>query len=440
MTSSKQQFDKLFKQKMQALQFEPTDNAASKLLEDLKQKKKQVRTKTWGKLSMILIVMNTLVVLQLNFRYNQKPALYQARNNFENVNAFSFTSEPSFVASGEQHLIKEEQQYFILNELFETVHPGSNTQTTETWTMLSKMAAKNKAGLHIYHFKTAPPIAAIFEFEGDVLSEQKTSVSETLICGQNKEKTKLVIARSRIANFQADSLAKDKEKGICRPNGFDEDAVIQYNVYDKRTLFSRFQAEQIHWGMVRTTKIAKPEKQVEENKEPERKREPEKQVPEKQVSKKQDQEKQKKQKQNNYSAPVQRPQVHQHSIRQYDEPEYEEYDYFVKNDSLIFISEGVNFVVMMQPDGTILSKAQIEITQPYAYYLGEKRAFFDQQTGKTYMCVATLYHFNIYELEPANGQTKYLFQLDDVWPNPDFKVNNGKLSYTYKGNITERSL
>ena len=97
-------------------------------------------------------------------------------------------------------------------------------------------------------------------------------------------------------------------------------------------------------------------------------------------------------------------------------------------------------MVMMQPDGTILSKAQIEITQPYAYYLGEKRAFFDQQTGKTYMCVATLYHFNFYELEPANGQTNYLFQLDDVWPNPDFKVNNGKLSYTYKGNTTERSL
>ena len=131
-----------------------------------------------------------------------------------------------------------------------------------------------------------------------VLSDQKTSVSETLICGQNKEKTKLVIARSRIANFQADSLAKDKEKGICRPNGFDEDAVIQYNVYDKRTLFSRFQAEQIHWGMVRTTKIAKPEKQVKEKQEPQ-KQEPKKQVQEKQVSKKQDQEKQKKQKQNN---------------------------------------------------------------------------------------------------------------------------------------------
>ena len=40
----------------------------------------------------------------------------------------------------------------------------------------------------------------------------------------------------------------------------------------------------------------------------------------------------------------------------------------------------------MQPDGTILSKAQIEISSPKMYYLGEKRAYYDQQTGKTYIC------------------------------------------------------
>lgn len=433
MTSSKQQFDKLFKQKMQALQFEPTDNAASKLLQDLKQKSKQVRTKTWGKLSMILIVMNTVVVLQLNIRYNQKPARYQARNNFVNASPFVFTRQSSCVSQSKHDLKSDSPTNFPLKVLCTTAESVAANQTTETWHKLSKLAAKNKSGLHLYQIKTAPPIAAIFKFDGTVLSEQKTSVSETLICGQNKEKTKLVIARSRVADFQADSLAKDKEKGTYRPSGFDEDAVIQYNVYDKRALFSRFQAEQIHWGMVRTTKIAKPEKRV-----------PEKQVPEKQVKQKPTSlpEKQPtpKKKVNNYSAPVQRPQVHQHGVRQYAEPEYEEYDYFIKNDSLIFISEGVNFVVMMQPDGTILSKAQIEITQPYVYYLGEKRAFFDQQTGKTYLCVATLHHFNFYELEPANGQTNYLFHLDNVWPNPDFKVNNGKLSYTFKGDNIERSL
>jgi hypothetical protein len=32
-----------------------------------------------------------------------------------------------------------------------------------------------------------------------------------------------------------------------------------------------------------------------------------------------------------------------------------------------------------------------------------------------------------------------LFHLDDVWPNPDFQVSNGKLSYT-KDNIARQRL
>lgn len=177
-------------------------------------------------------------------------------------------------------------------------------------------------------------------------------------------------------------------------------------------MFRRFQAENIHWGLVRTTKIAKPErKQVEQVAQPQAK-------PSKPIST------------NHTHTNVSRNSLHVHSTRQYVEPEYEEYNYNIKNDSLIFISDRVNFVVMMDAQGTILSKAQIEITEPYVYYLGEKRAYFDQSTGKIYICVATLYHFNFYELEPANGKTTYLFHLDDVWPNPDFQVSNGKLSYT----------
>jgi hypothetical protein len=93
----------------------------------------------------------------------------------------------------------------------------------------------------------------------------------------------------------------------------------------------------------------------------------------------------------------------------------------------------------MEPNGTILSKAQIEITEPYVYYLGEKRAYFDQSTGKVYVCVSTLYHFNFYELEPANGKTTYLFHLNDVWPNPEFQIENGKLSYL-KNSIVHQQL
>ena len=423
MKTSNKQFDQLFKQKMQELHFEASDMHISELLKQTKQQNKLLRNKTWGKLSIILIIVNAAVFFQLHIRYNAKPPRYQAQNNFENLTSFTLTHQAPFtnqIANLNTQLVKNNKEESIGISFLDD---QNSSYTEENWQKLAKKSLHEKTKLNAYHSKHAPAISGLFLFEGEKLKEEKASNTQTIVCGQNKEKTKIIIARSRVANFKADSLAKENAQGVCRPTGFDDDAVIQYNVFDKRALFGRFQAEHIHWGLVRTTKIAKPEKPFKEEKQPSAKevkvsKTPK--APEKTKAK------------TTYVAPSTRPEVHNHGVRQYNEPEYEEYDYFLKNDSLIFISEGVNFVVLMQPDGTILSKAEIEITEPYVYYLGEKRAYFDQKTGKTYICVATLYHFNFYELEPANGQTTFLFQTEEVWKNPDFQIENGVLNYSNK--------
>ena len=421
MKTSNKQFDQLFKQKMQELHFEASDTHISELLKQTKQQHKLLRNKTWGKLSIILIIVNAAVFFQLHIRYNAKPPRYQAQNNFENLTAFTFTNQTAFTNQiSNQHTNLIQANKGKTGEIALLIEEN-RSKTEENWQKLAKKSLHDKAKLNAYHSKHEPAISGLFLFEGEKLKEEKASKTQTIVCGQNKEKTKIIIARSRVANFKADSLAKENAQGVCRPTGFDDDAVIQYNVFDKKTLFGRFQAEHIHWGLVRTTKIAKPEKSVKEEKQPSAKevkvpKTPK--APEKTKAK------------TSYVTPS--TQVHNHGVRQYNEPEYEEYDYFLKNDSLIFISEGVNFVVLMQPDGTILSKAEIEITEPYVYYLGEKRAYFDQKTGKTYICVATLYHFNFYELEPANGQTTFLFQTEEVWNNPDFHIENGVLNYSNK--------
>lgn len=430
MKTSNKQFDQLFKQKMQELHFEASDTPISELLKQTKQQHKLLRNKTWGKLSIILIIVNAAVFFQLHFRSNTKTPGYQAQNNFENLTAFTFTNQTAFT-----NQISHQNTLLVKGNKIETgtisiLNDPNIIENEENWQKLAKKSLHEKTKLNAYRSKLAPAISGIFLFEGEKLKEEKASNTQTIVCGQNKEKTKIIIARSRVANFKADSLAKENAQGVCRPTGFDDDAVIQYNVYDKSTLFRRFQAESIHWGLVRTTKIAKPEKSV---------KEPTKEDVQPSVKKanntaqpKSNKAPQKTKTATTYEAPSTRPQVHNHSLHQYNEPEYEEYNYYVKNDSLVFISDKVNFVVLMQPDGTILSKAEIEITEPYVYYLGEKRAYFDQKTGKTYICVATLYHFNFYELEPANGQTKFLFQTEEVWKNPDFQIENGVLNYSNK--------
>ncbi len=398
MKTSKKQFDDLFKQKLSSIHFEPIPAAQEALLKQIKKDKNKLVKKTWGKLSIVLLMVSTFVLLQHKVQYSSVANFFKSQSTnstFAALQSLNFApaNEPTQKSTAQP---KNNAIQLLVAELQAAAAP----QPKELW---ESIAAKNivfdKPQLKAKAQQLAPPIAKVFKFEGNPLFESAASANQTIICGQNKAHTKLIIAQSKVAKFDTDSTVTEIENGVFRPAGFDENAVIQYNIFDKRTLFRRFHAESIHWGLVRTTKIAKPVKNKDTTTDIQIESDP-----------------------------------HIHGTRQYIEPEYEDYNYNVKNDSIIFISDRVNYVVMMEPSGTILSKAQIEITEPFVYYLGEKRALFDAATGKVYICVATLYHFNFYELEPANGQTNFLLQLNDVWPNPNFQIENGKLSY-FKNNI-----
>jgi len=403
MKTSKKQFDDLFKQKLSSIQFEPIPAAQEALLKQIKKDKNKLVKKTWGKLSFVLLMVSTFVLLQHKVQYRSVANFFQSQST---NSTFAALQSLNFAPATEQIQKSTAQpKNKAIQLLVAELQAAAAPQPKELW---ESIAAKNvvfeKPQLKAKVRQLAPPIAKVFKFEGNPLFESAASANQTIICGQNKAHTKLIIAQSKVAKFDTDSTVNEIENGVFRPAGFDENAVIQYNIFDKRTLFRRFHAESIHWGLVRTTKIAKPVKTKDTTTDIQIESDP-----------------------------------HIHGTRQYIEPEYEEYNYNVKNDSIIFISDRVNYVVMMEPSGTILSKAQIEITEPFVYYLGEKRALFDAATGKVYICVATLYHFNFYELEPANGQTNFLLQLNDVWPNPNFQIENGKLSY-FKNNIGYQQL
>jgi hypothetical protein len=419
MKTSKKQFDTLFKEKLKTMHFEPPVAAQEQLLKALQRNKTKLIKKTWGKLSVILIVVSTLVLLQQKNQYYGKFNYFQSQQSTELLNSYPTSDVMNIPTQDAATKVEQTTGQKPILAIVELLQHHEKVNQKDLWEPLAIEQIKTRKQLKPRTPEVAPPICDIFEFEGDPLVESKASNNQTILCGQNKAQTKLIIAQSKIATFSTDSIARDQEIGTCRPVGFDENAVIQYTVFDKRTLFRKFQAESIHWGLVRTTKIAKPERS-----------EPQQVV----------QPKEKPTRPKNTSpthTPSSPSNLHIHGTRQYVEPEYEEYNYNIQNDSIIFISERVNDVLVMDANGTILSKAQIEITEPYVYYLGEKRAYFDQSTGKIYICVATLYHFNFYELEPANGKTTYLFHLNDVWPNPDFQIANGRLSYT-KDKITQQ--
>ncbi|MFM6945508.1 MAG: hypothetical protein ACKOWW_00050 [Flavobacteriales bacterium] len=443
MKSSKHPFDQLFKQKLQELTFEATAaDTPDFLKKKLPNKKKRVQ-KSLGKLSMLFAVVGSFAFLQQKIQYRNE-VLTANDINRENVSFLNQTEEQH---SSENSVLQITEQSQKLQETAtqELAQAGVISPSEDSdWEKLKTKQLNLKGNLSLFRFKVAPAIADIFEYEGAALVAQQASTEKTVICGLNQEKSKLVIARSKVANFKADSTATDEQQGVYRPSALDDDAVIQYNVFDKQSLYRRFQSESVHWGKVRTTKIMKPsrEKKVKKPKAQDPKTNAQKQKTQKSQAQKP---KAQAPKTPAPKAPVEKytdgvtSSVHQHSTRQYIEKP-QEYNYFIQDENIIFISDNINYVLVMEPDGNILSKAQIEITSPKMYYLGEKRVYFDQQTGKTYICMATLYHFNFYELEVANGQTTLLFQIDGVWPNPNFKIDAGNLTYTYRNKNMSRKM
>jgi hypothetical protein len=364
-------------------------------------------------------MVSTFVLLQQKVQYGNNPNVFQTQTSVPLLSVF-----PAFEwgkPSAPNAVLEVPTPQNAILSVVANLQANEQATQAEIWDPFKTEKHISRKVLQARTNQLAPPITEVFEYEGQPLFESKASANQTLLCGQNKAQTKLIIAQSKVAKFDTDSTVSEVENGVFRPTGFDQNAVIQYTIFDKRSLFRRFHAESIHWGLVRTTKIAKPVK-TQAQPEPNAKQEKTRPV-----------------KISTSTGNQIDSNPHIHGTRQYIEPEYEEYNYNIKNDSLIFISDRVNYVVVMEPNGTILSKAQIEITEPFVYYLGEKRALFDAATGKVYICVATLYHFNFYELEPANGQTNFLMQLNDVWPNPNFHIENGKLSY-FKNNIGYQQL
>lgn len=429
MKSSKQSFDQVFKEKLQELTFEATAADTPDFLKKQAPKKKKLVKKTLGKLSMLLTVVGSFAFLQQKIQYKNE-VLASSNTDQEPITYLNNSAQP--FAPVKINLQESDLNNTVLPSQLIALNVVDPTQDETTWQQLKTKELLQKGRLSIFRFTAAPAISDIFEYEGAALIEQQTSTEKTVVCGLNKEKNKLVIARSRVASFDADTSANENEQGVYRPAELTDDAVIQYNVFDKQSLYRRFQAESIHWGKVRTTKIMKPtrEKKV---------KAPKTQDPKTQVQKTKATKTQATNTKNKANKVVHDTyqqgsltDMHQHSTRQYVEAQ-EEYSYFIQQENIIFISDHVNYVLLMQPDGTILSKAQIEISSPKMYYLGEKRAYYDQQTGKTYICMATLYHFYFYELEVANGQTTFLFKMDSVWSNPNFKIDAGTLTYTFKG-------
>jgi len=81
MKTSKKQFDDLFKQKLNSIKFEPNAAAQEALLKQIKKNKTKLVKKTWGKLSLVLLMVSTFVLLQQKVQYGNNPNVFQTQTS-----------------------------------------------------------------------------------------------------------------------------------------------------------------------------------------------------------------------------------------------------------------------------------------------------------------------------------------------------------------------
>jgi hypothetical protein len=138
MKTSKKQFDDLFKQKLSSIHFEPIPAAQEALLKQIKKDKNKLVKKTWGKLSFVLLMVSTFVLLQHKVQYRSVANFFQSQgtnSTFAALQSLNFVpaNEPTQKSAAQ---LKNNAMQLLVAEL----QAAAATQPKELW---ETIAAKN---------------------------------------------------------------------------------------------------------------------------------------------------------------------------------------------------------------------------------------------------------------------------------------------------------
>ncbi|MFM6935789.1 MAG: hypothetical protein ACKOXP_10120 [Flavobacteriales bacterium] len=117
-------------------------------------------------------------------------------------------------------------------------------------------------------------------------------------------------------------------------------------------------------------------------------------------------------------------------------------DFMVESqgDQVLVVSCQAERVSIVKESGIILASHEIRIQKPRFFSQKSRTTYYDESSKRLYMVIETNFSYLWYEVNELTGFAHFLFKTETVWNQPNWKVQNGRLTYEFKGKKIERNL
>lgn len=102
----------------------------------------------------------------------------------------------------------------------------------------------------------------------------------------------------------------------------------------------------------------------------------------------------------------------------------------LQDSNIIILSPNVHDYILMSKKGEVLAEEKIVIKKPFIYNFQERNFICDSKSDEIYLVTKTVYRYLIHHLNPETGETELLYDSEILWPEPNWKISGGVLSYT----------
>ena len=111
-----------------------------------------------------------------------------------------------------------------------------------------------------------------------------------------------------------------------------------------------------------------------------------------------------------------------------------------QGEKVLVVSCDAERVSVVQQNGVIEASHSISIQQPRYFSQKARYPFYDETSRRLYLIVETNFSFLWYEVNQLTGEARYIFKTETIWNNPNWHIENGQLSYEFKGKKIVQSL